>query len=299
MANKRPDAHGDRDELSPDSAEWHFEEVPEGERWACMAYELLRESAFMHEEAAAMLGLCQQAAKKAGHDLKSFPPPTEEEFLENYTAARVVALAFMKLHGFPELPWQQIEDWRIRKGIGESLRLLSLLPKSFAHGATVSAAVGLVGLVQDDDLREELRQQGVEGTSALCWVAPPLPKKEMYVLLIDPSADEAVILEGVKAYLPQLRKSEDMLPFPGKEKKGGRKYSYDSPQQLLRLLGLMRLAYYLPAKDAWQKSFYSKTVSPKINIAIKRARGSCAAAMHARFELPAGEKPIHHKRPRR
>ena len=297
MANKTSDTRGDGAKNPLDPAEWDFEDVPEGEKWACMAYELLRESAFMHEEAAAMLGLCKQAAKKAGHDLKSFPPPEKKEFFESYTASRMVTLAYMKLHGFPELPWQQIKDWRVRKGIGESLFLLSVLPESLEYGATVSAAIRLVKLVQDDDLREKLRQNGVEGTTALCWIAPSLPEKEMYALLIDPSADEAIILEGVKAYLPHLRKEEDLTPSPEKEKKGGRRPKYDDSGELLKVLGLMRLAYYLPAKLAWEKSRFRNTET-EVNIAIKRARETCAAAMHARFELPEGEKPIHYKRPR-
>ena len=197
----------------------------------------------------------------------------------------------MAMAGFPKRPWRNLKDSFSKWGLANILRMLITLPRHLKLTGEVEAAATEIKLVRDDGLRDALQQKGYDTSLALYGFSHPQSGKQMLTVAIDPDADDALIKESIRTKLAALRKQTGVI----KEAKGGRKPNHSHPQEVLKAIGLIRLAYHTSGKRAWEK-LHPGSAPTDANIRIKRARETCVAAMHAHFELPETEKPLHHRR---
>ncbi len=286
----KPPSNADLDE--PSRSEWDFSEVPEEELFPCMAYELLRESASTRLQASLALANYRKLARQHGHDPSEVALPTWEEFREHHVASSFLTLIAMANAGFPRVAWQDLKDSRFRLSVCERLDIWRRLPKARKSAGKVTTAVQNIGITQyDEAIVDDLRSLGVEIDAILCQSTHPVPDNTI-ALFINPNVEDKVILEGVAAYLSVLRKSMKPAIEEGKPAPGGRAPNTTQPKVVLAAIGLTRLAHHLPGTRAW-KLFHPHRTPKDVGVEIKRARALCLAAMHAHFDLPTDEKPMH------
>ena len=257
-----------------------------------MAYELLRESPSIRERAAEYFKQSRLLARELGADASKMLLPTRDEFTKHHSTCVKLMLVSMAVKGFPATTWQGLQG-KDRHALARGLHNWCILPKVRESSSLVTTAVQYIQ-IKPRYATADPPGSVVENVDIILGPSDPLVFEKLHALLIDPSAEDKIILEGVKYYLSLVREA-GVMPSKTASSPGGRNPNTCQLGVVLQAIGLTRLAYHLPAEKAW-KLIHPKQKTEAKGVGINRARKLCRDTMHHHFDLPPDETPIHFRR---